>query len=100
MVAQGRVELPALGYEPNMLPLHYRASNLVRTSRIELETSGWKPDTLPLRHARVIVFMVGPCGYAPLPVKERFYRPFAETIDFRDPKMVHLEGLEPPPSWT
>lgn len=26
LVAQGRVELPAIGYEPIMLPLHYRAT--------------------------------------------------------------------------
>ena len=57
MVAQERIELPSLGYEPNILPLDYRASKLVRTSRIELETPGWKPGTLPLRHARVILYI-------------------------------------------
>lgn len=52
MVAQGRVELPAVGYEPTMLPLHYRASILVRTKGIEPLTLVWKTSTLPLRQAR------------------------------------------------
>ena len=40
LVAQGRVELPALGYEPRMLPLHHRASNFKSsTSRIGTELS-------------------------------------------------------------
>ena len=36
--------------------------------------------------------MVGRCGYAPLPVKERFYRPFAKTISFSDPLNWRIEG--------
>jgi len=32
-----------------------------------------------------LLTLVGPCGYAPLPFTDRFYRPIAETIDFRDP---------------
>jgi hypothetical protein len=28
---------------------------------------------------------VGDCGYAPLPITDRFYRPIAETIDFNHP---------------
>lgn len=32
--------------------------------------------------------------------KDEFYRLAAETTGFRNPKMVHLEGLEPPTSWT
>lgn len=39
LVAQGRVELPALGYEPRMLPLHHRASKLERTMGIEPTTN-------------------------------------------------------------
>ena len=40
-----------------------------------------KSVVLPLDEGAV----VGPCGYAPLPFTDRFYRPIAETIDFRTP---------------
>lgn len=89
------------------------ALNLELRVRIELTTSGWKPDTLPLRQRSTNLFivatlrdydtptfavtvrrssselqglkLVGDCGYAPLPITDRFYRPIAETIDFNHP---------------
>jgi hypothetical protein len=39
--------------------------------------------------------MVGKCGYAPLPVKDEFYRLAAETIRFTSPYMLLLAGNDP-----
>ena len=52
-----------------------------------LNSSESKSDVLPITPRGNK--LVGPCGYAPLPFTDRFYRPIAETIGFRTPYSYH-----------
>ena len=81
--------------------------------RLKLTSLAWKAKAQSLYHTRINLFivatlrdydtptstvtvwrssselqglkLVGDCGYAPLPITDRFYRPIAETIDFNHP---------------
>ena len=68
---------------------------------------GWKDSNLQSAVPKTVALpitlhpnvMVGKCGYAPLPVKDEFYRLAAETIRFTSPCLVHPTRFELASFW-